>query len=135
MISILGLDISDIVQIVILAFMLYYIFVFFRGTRGAQVLAGLTLLILILIGVTQLFNLEVLSWILRSLSVYLALALLVIFQPEIRRALAELGRQPVFSATAERRDMVENLVQVAVLLGKLHIGALVAVERDIGLRN
>ncbi len=74
-----GLGFSDIIQIVILSIALYYMFVFFRGTRGAQVLVGLTLLILVLIGLTQLFNLGVLSWILRSLSVYLALALLVIF--------------------------------------------------------
>ena len=133
--NLLNLSIGDIVQMVILAIALHYMFVFFKGTRGAQVLAGLTLLILILIGLTQLFNLEVLSWILRSLSVYLALALLVIFQPEIRRALAELGRQTVFAGTEERRDMVENVVHVTEMLAERRIGALMAIERDIGHRN
>lgn len=133
--GLLDLGFGDVVQMAIMAVALYYMFVFFKGTRGAQVLAGLTLLILMLFGLSQLFSLEVLSWILRSLSVYLAIALLVIFQPEIRRALAELGRQTVFPASEERRGMVESIVHVTELLSERRIGALIAVERDIGLRT
>ena len=91
---------SIILQIAVLAIVYCYIFLFFRGTRGAQVLVGLGLLLAVLIGVTQIFDLSALNWLLRRFSVYLAVALLVIFQPEIRRALAELGRQPVFAAIA-----------------------------------
>ena len=121
MTDLLNLGIGDVVQMVIIAVALYYTLVFFKCTRGAQVLAGLTLLIVILFGLTRVFNLEVVGWILRSLSVYLAIGLLVIFQPEIRRALAELGRQTVFPGSEERRGMVENLVHVTELLAERRI--------------
>ena len=94
-------SIGDGVQIVLLAIAFYYIFLFFRGTRGAQVLVGLGLVLAILIGLTRLLDLDVLNWILRRFSVVVGLALLVIFQPEIRRALAELGRQPVFAVSPD----------------------------------
>ena len=127
--------ISTVVQIAVLAFVYYYIFVFFHGTRGAQVLVGLGLLLAVLIGITQIFSLDALNWLLRRFSVYLAVALLVIFQPEIRRALAELGRQPVFVAPRERRTTIDHIVQAAVLLSEHRVGALIAVERDIGTRT
>jgi diadenylate cyclase len=125
---------SMILQIAVLAIVYYYIFLFFRGTRGAQVLVGLGLLLAILIGVTQIFDLSALNWLLRRFSVYLAVALLVIFQPEIRRALAELGRQPVFTASSQRRGTVDHLVQTAMILAEHRVGALIAVEREIGTR-
>ena len=122
------------VQIAVLAYAYYYVFLFFRGTRGAQVLLGLTLVIGILFGLTRLFNLDVLSSIISRLSVYLALALLVVFQPEIRRALAELGRQPSFAVPAEKRTAVDHIVQTVTLLSEHRIGALIAIEREIGTR-
>jgi len=57
--------ISGFVQVAVLAFVFYYVFLFFRGTRGAQVLVGLVLLLVILIGLTQVFNLDALTWMLR----------------------------------------------------------------------
>jgi len=117
-----------------LAIMYYYIFLFFRGTRGAQVLVGLGLLLAVLIGITQVFNLDAVNWLLRRFSVYMAIALLVIFQPEIRRALAELGRQPAFVVSAERRNAVDHVVQAALVLAEHRVGALIAVEREIGTR-
>lgn len=131
----LQVGISDIFQIAILVVAIYYILVFFRGTRGAQVLMGLTVLTLVAIVMDQFLYMEVLSWILRKLSVYLALGLLVIFQPEIRRALAELGRQPVFTASAEKRTTIDHLVLAVEELSQRRIGALVAIEREIGTRT
>lgn len=131
----LQVGISDVLQIAILVVAIYYILVFFRGTRGAQVLMGLTVLILVAVVMDQFLYMEVLSWILRKLSVYLALGLLVIFQPEIRRALAELGRQPVFTASAEKRTTIDHLVQAVEELSQRRIGALVAIEREIGTRT
>ncbi|RLE17355.1 MAG: TIGR00159 family protein, partial [Actinobacteria bacterium] len=92
------------------------------------------LVIAILIGLTHFFNLEALNWILRRFSVYLAVALLVIFQPEIRRALAELGRQPVFTVSAERRNVIDHVVHAVDTLAEHKIGALIAMEREIGTR-
>jgi len=122
------------IQIAVLAVVYYYIMLFFRGTRGAQVLVGLGLLLAVMIGLTQILSLDALNWLLRRFSVYLAVALLVIFQPEIRRALAELGRQPVFVVPAERRTAIDHLVHAALTLSEHRVGALIAIEREIGTR-
>ena len=66
--------ISGLVQVAVLACAYYYIFLFFRGTRGAQVLVGLALCVVILIGLTNLFSLDVLGWILRRFTVVLGVA-------------------------------------------------------------
>ncbi len=122
-------------QIVILAVVYYYIFLFFKGTRGAQVLIGLILLLAILVGVTQAFHLGALNYLLRRFSVYLSIALLVIFQPEIRRALAELGRQPSFATSTLRRNTIDHIVTATTLLAEHKLGALIAIERNIGTRT
>ncbi len=121
-------------EVFVLAFVYYYVFLFLRGTRGAQVLVGLVMVIIVLLGATYLLRLNELNWLLRKLSVYVAIALLVIFQPEIRRALAELGRQPVFNATQQGRSVIDHLVQAVVFLADHKVGALIAIERDIGIR-
>jgi diadenylate cyclase len=121
-----------LVQVAVLGLAYYYIFAFLRGTRGAQVLVGLVMALVVLLGVTYLFKLDTLNWILRQFSVFLGMALLVIFQPEIRRALAELGRQPVFTASRDRRTVIDHVVQAVEDLAEHKIGALVAFEREIG---
>jgi len=126
--------VSALVQVLVLSLVFYYVFLFFRGTRGAQVLVGLVLLLVVLMGLTQIFHLDALNWILRRLSVYLAVALLVIFQPEIRRALAELGRQRVFSVPAESRSTVDHVVRAVAYLAEHRVGAIIGIERDIGTR-
>jgi len=127
--------INTLIQVTVLACVFYYIFIFFRGTRGAQVLAGLGFLLAILIVLTQIFNLDALNWIFRNLSVFLGVAVLIIFQPEIRRVLAELGKQPVFSATVERRTVIDRLVETVIHLAEHKVGALIAIEREIGTRS
>jgi diadenylate cyclase len=126
---------SGLIQVLVLACVYYYIFLFFQGTRGAQVLIGLALLIFGLIGLSHLLSLDVLGWFLRRITVVLGIALLVIFQPEIRRALAELGRQPSFVLSAEKRSVIDHIVQTAVALSEHRLGALIAIEREIGTRS
>jgi diadenylate cyclase len=92
-------------------------------------------LLALLIGLTQFFSLDALNWILQRISVFLGAALLIIFQPEIRRALAELGKQPVFAAWEEKRGVVDGLVEAVSFLAEHRVGALIAVERDIGTRT
>ncbi len=126
---------NDLLQIVALWVVFYYIFLFFKGTRGAQVLVGLVLSLVILLLLTRAFNLDVLAWILQRFYVALGVALLVIFQPEIRRALAELGKQPVFVVSSEKRTVIEPVVQAVSMLSSQKIGALIAFEREIGTRG
>lgn len=127
--------VSVAIQILFLSVVYYYIFLFFQGTRGAQVLVGLILLLAVMIGLTNLLSLDELNWLLSRLSVFLGVALLIIFQPEIRRALAELGRQPVFTASKEERGLIDAIVHTVLLLAEQRIGALIAVEREIGTRS
>ena len=123
------------VEILLLACVFYYVFSFLRGTRSAQILTGLVILLLALFAATRLFHMDVLNWVLRTISVYLALGFLIIFQPEIRRALAELGRPHVFASSQMKRNVVDQIVQAASFLAERRIGALVAVEREIGTRS
>ena len=83
------------IEIFILAALLYFVFRLFKGTRGSAILTGLIILFGILYAVTSLSHLDVLNWILSKLMLYITLAVVVIFQPEIRRVLARLGRQPL----------------------------------------
>jgi len=131
---ILSIGWGGIFQALVLACAFYYVFLFLQGTRGAQVLVGMLLALAILLGLTYVLNLTELNWVLRNISVYLAVAFLVIFQPEIRRALAELGRQPVFSPGTDRRSIIDNVVQAVTHLSTHKVGALIAIEREIGTR-
>ncbi|MBM4155945.1 MAG: TIGR00159 family protein [Lentisphaerae bacterium] len=125
---------SGVLEILVLAAGFYFTIQFFRGTRGAQVLTGLVVVLLLFTILTRLFHMEALYWLLQRFSVYLAVALVIIFQPEIRRALAELGKQHVFGITAGERSLVDALVQATTLLSERKVGALIAVERQIGTR-
>ncbi len=126
---------TGIIEILVLAVVFYYVINFFRGTRGAAVLSGLVLLLILLMVSTHLLSLNTLSWILQRFSVYLAVAFVVIFQPEIRRALAELGKQSVFRAGAAEREVVDEIVKAVSDLADQKVGALIAVEREIGTRH
>jgi len=125
---------SGMLEIFALAFVYYYVMLFFRGTRGAQVLYGFVFSMIILMMLTQVFRLDTLNWLLKRFSVYLAVAFVVIFQPEIRRALAELGKQHVFAPTRNDRNLVDKIIQAVLILSERKIGALIAIEQEIGTR-
>jgi len=133
--SILAIGWTGVFEILVLTIAFYYIFLFFRGTRGAQVLIGMLLLIAVLLTMTYLLNLSQLNWLLRRLSVYIAAGFVIIFQPEIRRALAELGRQPVFTSNTDKRTVIDSVVQTVTHLADHKVGALIAIEREIGTRG
>ena len=91
--------VGGLLEILVLSVLFYYTILFFRGTRGAQVLLGFVTAIVAMLVLTRMFNLDTLNWLLQQISVYLVVAFIIIFQPEIRRALAELGKQHVFATT------------------------------------
>jgi diadenylate cyclase len=126
---------TGLIEIMILAVMFYFFFKFFRGTRGAAILTGLTILLAFLTVVTRFTNLLTLNWLLQKMMVYLAVALIVIFQPEIRRALARLGRQGNFMAGKARRALADPVTEAALLLSSRKIGALIAIEREVETRT
>ncbi len=121
-------------EIILLSVGIYYGYLYFRGTRGAKVLTGLAIVFLTLTLISQLLNLAVIGWIIRSFSVFLAVALVVIFQPELRRGLAELGGHPIFSLTSEKRETVHDIAEAVTQLANKQFGALIAIERDTSIR-
>ncbi len=122
-------------EVFILAILLYYIFRFIQGTRGSSILSGLVILFGTLYVITSLVKLDVLNWILSKLTLYFPLAVTIIFQSEIRRALARLGRQPWRKGgMSSQKNLVEPIMQAVQTLSSQKIGALIAIEREIGTR-
>ncbi|HEY5793114.1 MAG TPA: diadenylate cyclase CdaA [Chthoniobacterales bacterium] len=126
---------SSPVEILVLAFVLYHTYLYLRGTQGARVLIGLGLLVLGLTLLSQLLQLQVIGWILERLSVFIAIALVVIFQPELRRVLTDLGSHRFFRSSYQEREMIELIVDAVFELASKGFGALIAIEREINLRT
>lgn len=125
-----------LVDILLTAFLFYQFLINIRGRRAASVLAGLGLMG-ILYAVAVLFHLELLRALLQATAPYLPLALILLFQAEIRRMLARIGRQGLFvmGSRVKRREFVEELLLAVEQLSKTRTGALIVIERDIGLRT
>ncbi|HEY1476427.1 MAG TPA: diadenylate cyclase CdaA [Chthoniobacterales bacterium] len=123
------------IEIALLAMAIYYGYLYFRGTRGAKVLTGLAILFISLTLVSQILNLTVISWLLRSLTAFLAIALVVIFQPELRRALAELGSSQFFSSATQKKETIDVITDAVFELAGKQTGALLAIERDTAIRS
>jgi diadenylate cyclase len=126
---------GPVVEILILAVGIYYALRFVRGTRGAPVVTGFLVVLLALGLVSYLLKLKVLQYFLGGFSAFSALAVLVIFQPELRRILAELGNLPLFATAHEQRENIEVIIQAVERLSEVKIGALVAIEQSIQLRE
>lgn len=122
-------------EIIILSVCIYYGYLGLRGTRGLRVLTGLTLLVLGLAFLSQLFGLDVISWLLRSLSAVVLLALVVIFQPELRRLLAQIGSHRLFGTQIQQRETVELLAETTFDLSNRRLGALIAIERGTDIQS
>jgi diadenylate cyclase len=124
-----------VLEIIILTVGIYYCFRFVRGTRGAPVVTGFLVVFLTSLFVTRLLQLHVLQWILSAFSAFLAVAVVVIFQPELRRMLAELGNLPLFATAGEQRENIEVIIQTCERLAEVKIGALIAIEQSIQLQE
>jgi diadenylate cyclase len=122
-------------EILILAVAIYFISRFLRGTRGWPVVVGFVVVFLALVLTTELLRLQVLRSLLGYGAAGFAFAILVIFQPELRRLLAELGNLPLFSTVHEQRESIEVIVQTCERLTEVKIGALIAVEQTIQLHE
>src|SRR6185295_1162829 len=128
---------ADVLDIAIVSFLVYELLLLIRGTRAAQMAlsAGFILLLYFL---SQWLQLETVNWVIRNLAAYVVFAIIVLFQADIRRALAHFGRAPFFRylERAEHADeTIEELVTAATNLAARHVGAIIVIERQIGLRN
>ena len=126
---------TDIIDVLVVAFLIYQLLLIVRGRRAAHVLVGLCILAGIY-GAAVWAKLEVLRTILITLAPYTAIALIVMFQSELRRMLARLGRRPFLGVSQlERRAATQEILLAITHLSQKKIGALIVVERKIGLRT
>ena len=127
----------DLLDIAIVAFLIYEFLKLIRGTRAVQMALG-SFFVIALFYISQLAPLQTLNWLIRNALLYVAFAAIVIFQSDIRRALARLGQAPFFryfNRQEAAAETIEEIVVAATMLAQQRIGAIIAVERDIGLRN
>ncbi|HEX6590083.1 MAG TPA: diadenylate cyclase CdaA [Longimicrobiales bacterium] len=126
--------VKDIVQIAIVAVAFYYVLRVLARTRAIQMLIGVVLLALVYI-VSRLFELELVVYLMEKLFEYGAIAALIVFQPELRSALARLGQSRMlrFFNRMEESEVVEELAEAVERLSRGRVGAIVAIERAVGL--
>jgi diadenylate cyclase len=127
----------DVLDILAVSIILYEALKLIRGTRAVQMAVG-SMLVVGVFYLSQLAPLQTLNWLIRNALVYVAFAAIVIFQSDIRRALAHLGQAPFFRYLTRSQatdETIEEVVVAATLLAQQKVGAIVAIEREIGLRN
>ncbi|MDG1976786.1 MAG: diadenylate cyclase CdaA [Akkermansiaceae bacterium] len=122
------------VEVLVLWILIYQTYRVFRATRGARILVGLTVVIILMTLASQILDLKVIEWIIKSAAAVLAFALLIIFQPELRNGLARLGSTNLFSfSTSQQKIFLDALTEAVMKLSKKRFGALFAIERGIEL--
>ncbi len=128
---------EDVLDIIVVAFMLYWAYVAIRNTRAIALVKGLIILGIIDI-VSHELNLHVVSWILQQGMTMIMVALPIVFQPELRRWLEQIGRGSFFSSNSEAPEkdidaMIAEVMAASKVMARAHIGALIVFERDVRL--
>ncbi len=127
---------QDFLDIAIVSVVLYQALLIVRGTKAAQMLLGLGVL-LIAYFFSNFFQLYTMDWIIQSFWSQVVIVLIVLFQPEIRRALAQMGESSFFQnlTVAEELKSLEEIVKASIALAHRKIGALIVIEREVSLKD
>jgi diadenylate cyclase len=125
-----------LLDILILSFLIYQILVFIKGTRAVQMVVGLTVIIAFFY-FARWAHLETVTWMLTNVLPYFVFAIIVIFQHEIRRALARFGQTPIFAgfSSIHRNEFYDEIILAVTTLASNQTGGLIVIERDIGLKT
>ncbi len=126
------------IELLLIGLVVYWVLRFLRGTRGARMLKGIAFVLISLYLMVRIvgtqFGLDRIEFLYRQFLIFAALACVVVFQPELRRALMRLGETRLFRGWSSQIDEeIEALVEAATFLSRRKIGALVAIEREVGL--
>src|SRR4051795_4155041 len=127
----------DIADILVLWILIYEVLKLIRGTRAVQMAVGAGVLVALFYG-SRWGHLETTNWLIRNLVAYIVFAVIVLFQSDIRRALAHLGRAPFFRYLSKGEIVDETVEEIAVaaqMMASQRTGAIIVLERQIGLRN
>ena len=136
MLDFLGKHWRDILDLLILSSLFYWLFRFIRGTRAAQMFVGLVIILLVSF-LANTLQLNGLNWLVSSLKTVWLLAFLILFQPELRQALTSLGGGRMFNSFTRPQEsgVLRELVRGAEALKDRGLGGLIVVERNVGLKN
>jgi diadenylate cyclase len=132
----LDFTLLDLLDVAVVSYIVYRVLMLIRGTRSAQIVIGLTILLLVAF-ISFWFQLEGLKWLFANLATIGFIVLVIIFQPEIRGALAQIGHSRFFKHLFkyEAHKAVDELVKGVIRLSELRYGALIVIQRAVGLRN
>lgn len=124
------------VEIAVLWFAFYRVFLFLKGTKAMYLVRGIVILAIVFV-LSQKLGLITVSWLLTQLFAISVFGIFVLFQPELRQGLSRLGQKPLMHGykDTEIEALVKKLVQAAGILSKKKIGALIALQREMGLKN
>ncbi len=125
---------QDAADIILVAIIIYQVFLFLKGTQAVQVLAGMFLLFLVYLGARRL-ELFTLEWLLDGIVKSFLLIVIILFQADIRRVLSRMGRKALASADSSEPLVLEEICDAVETMANQRIGALIALERQIGLSN
>jgi diadenylate cyclase len=128
-----------VVDISLVAFVIYKLIMVIRGTRAVQLVKGITVILAVWF-LSGFFGLNTLQWIMQQAVTYGLLAIIIIFQPELRRALEQLGRGKFFQSASiadeeEVRQSIDHIIKASQYMAKRRIGALMSLERGTGMTD
>ena len=126
----------DILDILLVAFIIYQLLLFLRGTHAVQMALG-ALVLVVLYWTSLLANLQTVNWLLRTFLPFMVFGIIVVFQAEIRKVLARLGKTPFLGSFSSKRkeEVIDEVVLAATTLASSRTGAIIVIERDMGLRS
>ncbi len=124
----------DIIDILIVSFIIYRIILLLRGTRAVQMLAGIAVIIVIYF-LSDKFELQTLHWLFKTFLSSILLVIVILFQANIRRALTQMGKTPFHKSDAVAEHDINEIVRATTYMARRRIGALIVIERDTGLRD
>lgn len=125
---------QDIVDILIVSYIIYRIILLIRGTRAVQMLAGIVVITIIYFVANRL-DLLTLNWLLRTFLSSILLIIIIVFQNDIRRALTQVGKTPFHKSHDVAVHELNEIIKAAIYMAKRRIGALIILERENGLRD
>lgn len=133
------IGILDVIDTALVAYFLYRIYLMLKHTRAAALIKGLIVLVFLMV-LSRWLNLHVINWILEKLMTVVMIALPVVFQPELRRALEQIGRGRLFHKTTELdeqelEEVIGAVTSAAVVMSQRKVGALIVFERETGLEE
>lgn len=128
------------IEVVIIWAFVYGFIRLLHGTRGAGVLKGLvffvTVFILLILFISRQFDLWTLNWVLTQMSLFVLIPMIILFQPEIRRAFIHIGQNPLTRLLfRSQRTVTEEVIKASVSMAKDRVGGLIVIERDVGLNS